>query len=93
MKQIAKWTALSMAAVAASATFPAVADGSPIANEVIDSGDGDSTFDVDSTTAPASGSVTQTVTATFDTSFATEKFFKAAIEFPQPEDPGEEPEE
>jgi len=28
---------------------------------------------------------------TFDISFATEKFFKAAIEFPQSEDPWEDP--
>ena len=54
---------------------------------------GDSTFAVDSATVQASGSVTQTVTVTFDTSFATEKFFKAAIEFPQSEDSGEDPEE
>ena len=65
----------------------------PIANELIDFGDGDSTFAVDSATVQASGSVTQTVTVTFDTSFATEKFFKAAIEFPQSEDSGEDPEE
>jgi len=59
----------------------------------LDFGDGDSTFAVDSATVQASGSVTQTVIVTFDTSFATEKFFKAAIEFPQSEDSGEDPEE
>ena len=64
---------------------------SPIANEVIDFGDGDSTFDFDSATVPASGSVTQTVTATFDTSLGSEKFIKAAIEFVQSEDSGEDP--
>ena len=64
---------------------------SPIANEVIDFGDGDPTFDVDPTTAPASGSVTQTVTATFDPSLVSEKFIKAAIEFVQSEDSGEDP--
>lgn len=31
---------------------------------------------------PGTGLATQTVTATFDTSFATEKFFKAKIDFP-----------
>ena len=51
----------------------------------LDFGDGDSTFDV----APASGSVTQTVTATFDPSLVSEKFFKAAIEFARSEEPGE----
>ena len=61
----------------------------PIANEIIAFGDGDSTFDVDPTTVPASGSVTQTVTATFDTSLVSEKFFKAAIEFAHSEEPGE----
>ena len=61
----------------------------PIANELIDFGDGDSTFDVDPTTVPASGSVTQTVTATFDTSLVSEKFFKTAIEFARSEEPGE----
>ena len=35
------------------------------------------------------------MTATFDTSFVTEKFIKAVIEFPRPEEPEEpwEPEE
>ena len=49
----------------------------------LDFGDGDSTFAPVSTT----GSVTQTVTATFDTSLVSEKFFKAGI------DKAEEPEE
>ena len=61
----------------------------PIENELIDFGDGDSTFDVDPTTVPASGSVTQTVTATFDTSLVSAKFIRAAIEFAQSEEPGE----
>ena len=55
----------------------------PIENELIDFGDGDSTFDVD----PTTGSVTQTVTATFDTSLVSAKFIRAAI------DKAEEPEE
>ena len=63
----------------------------PIANEIIAFGDGDSTFAVDPTTIPASGSVTQTVTTTFDTSLGSEKFIKAAIEFVQSEDSGEDP--
>ena len=65
----------------------------PISNEIVNFRDGDSIFDIDPTTAPASGTVTQTVTVTFDTYFVTEKFFKAAIEFPKSEDPGEDPEE
>ena len=63
----------------------------PISNEIVNFRDGDSIFDIDPTTAPASGTVTQTVTVTFDTYFVTEKFFKAAIEFPQSEDSGEDP--
>lgn len=39
----------------------------------------------------ASGLVTQSVTATIDTSYVTEKFFKAAIGPPQTEDPWEDP--
>ena len=65
----------------------------PISNEIVDFRDGDSIFDIDPTTVQASGTVTQTVTVTFDTYFVTEKFFKAAIEFPKSEDPGEDPEE
>ena len=61
----------------------------PIANEIIAFGDGDSTFDVDPTTVPASGSVTQTVTATFDTSLVSEKFFKATIELAHTAEPEE----
>ena len=49
---------------------------SPISEKIIGFSDGDPTFD----TAPATGSVAETVTATFDTSLVTEKFFKAAIE-------------
>ena len=60
---------------------------SPIANEIIDFGDGDPTFDVDPTTIPTSGSVTQTVTATFDTSLVSAKFIRAAIEFARSEEP------
>ena len=52
----------------------------------LDFGDGDSTFATVSTT----GSVTQTVTATFDPSLVSAKFIRAAIEFPQSEDSGEE---
>ena len=63
---------------------------SPIANEIIDFGEGDSTFNVDPTTVPASGSVTQTVTATFDTSLVSAKFIRAAIEFARSEDSGGE---
>ena len=47
---------------------------------------GDSTFAVDPTTIQASGSVTQTVTATFDTSLVSAKFIRAAIEFARSED-------
>ena len=61
----------------------------PIANGIIDFGDGDPTFDVDPTTVPASGSVTQTVTATFDTSLVSEKFFKATIELAHTAEPEE----
>ena len=50
---------------------------------------GDSTVAVDPTTIQASGSVTQTVTATFDTSLVSEKFFKATIELAHSEEPGE----
>ena len=57
---------------------------SPIAKEIINFCYGDSTFNIDSGTVPASGSVTQTVTATFGTSLVSEKFIKAAIEFPDP---------
>ena len=53
---------------------------SPIANEVIDFGDGDPTFDT-----VATGSVTQSVTATFDTEDVPSKFFKATIAFQHPE--------
>ena len=69
-----------------------LADGfgrSSIAKELINFCYGDSTFDVDSATVQASGSVTQTVTATFDTSLVSAKFFKAAIEFAQSEEPEE----
>ena len=72
----------------------------PIANELIDFGDGDPTFDVDSATVSTSGPVTQTVTATFDTYYVWETFFKAAIEpvhaeepDPEPDDPEPDPEE
>ena len=57
----------------------------PISNEIVDFRDGDSIFD----TLPASGLVTQTVTATFDTYLVSEKFFKAAIEFPRSDEPDE----
>ena len=69
-----------------------LADGfgrSSIAKEIINFCYGDSTFDVDSATVQASGSVTQTVTATFDTSLVSAKFIRAAIEFAQSEEPGE----
>ena len=63
-------------------------------------GDGDPTFDVDSATVSTSGPVTQTVTATFDTYYIWETFFKAAIEpvhaeepDPDPDDPEPDPEE
>ena len=57
----------------------------PISNEIVDFRDGDSIFD----TLPASGLVTQTVTATFDASIVTETFFKAKIEFPRSDEPDE----
>ena len=53
---------------------------SPISKESIDFGDGDPTFDT-----VATGSVTQSVTATFDTEDVPSKFFKATIEFQHPE--------
>ena len=63
---------------------------SPIAEESISFGpDDDPSFSI----APTTELVIQTVTATFDTSFVTEKFFKAAIEFPRPEEPWEDQEE
>ena len=61
----------------------------PISEEIINFRDGDSTFAVDSATVQASGTVTQTVTATFDTSIVTETFFKAKIEFPRSDEPDE----
>ncbi len=61
----------------------------PISNEIVDFRDGDSTFAVDSATVQASGTVTQTVTATFDASIVTETFFKAKIEFPRSDEPDE----
>ena len=61
----------------------------PISNEIVNFRDGDSTFAVDSATVQASGTVTQTVTATFDTSIVTETFFKAKIEFPRSDEPDE----
>ena len=65
----------------------------PISEEIVDFRDGDSIFDVDSATIQAGGSVMQTVTATFGTRMVTEKFFKAKIAFPIPEEPWEpEPE-
>ncbi len=57
----------------------------PISEEIVDFRDGDSIFD----TLPASGLVTQTVTATFDASIVTETFFKAKIEFPRSDEPDE----
>ncbi len=54
---------------------------------IVDFVDGDSIFD----TEKVDGRVTQSVTATIDTSYVTEKFFKAAIGAPQTEDPWEEP--
>ena len=48
----------------------------PIADESIDFGTGDPAFD----TAPAAGTVTQSVTATFSVNAVAETFFKAAIE-------------
>ena len=64
---------------------------SPISEESIGFVDGDPIFDAPKST----DSVLQTVTATFDTSFATERFFRAAIEFPRPQEPDDpwEPEE
>ncbi len=69
---------------------------SPIAKESISFGsDDDPSFDIDPNTVPASGSVTQSVTATFDVSVVPSKFFKAAIEVDAPnglrEEPVEEP--
>ena len=61
----------------------------PISEEIINFRDGDSIFDIDPTTAPTSGTVTQTVTATFDASIVTETFFKAKIEFPRSDEPDE----
>ena len=55
--------------------------GSSVLTNIDALGDGDPTFKTE-----ASGLVTQTVTATFDTSSVTEKFFKAAIEFQHHED-------
>ena len=63
----------------------------PIENELIDFGDGDSAFGIAPGTVPASGSVTQTVTATFDTYYVWETFFKTVIEPRHPDD--QEPEE
>jgi hypothetical protein len=57
----------------------------PISEEIVDFRDGDSIFD----TLPASGLVTQTVTATFDAFLVSEKFFKAKIEFPRSDEPDE----
>ena len=63
---------------------------SMISEESVGFGDGDSIFDTEKTTEL----VTQSVTATFDASWITGKFFKAVIEFPTPEEPWEEePEE
>ena len=61
----------------------------PIAEEIIDFGDGDPLFYIDPDTDidPDTGLATQTVTATFDTSVVTERFFNAAIEFPSPQEP------
>ena len=61
----------------------------PIAGEIIDFGDGDPLFYIDPDTDidPDTGLATQTVTATFDTSVVTERFFNAAIEFPSPQEP------
>ena len=59
----------------------------PISNEIVNFRDGDSTFAIDPTTAPASGTVTQTVTAIFDASLVSEKFFKATIELAHSEEP------
>ena len=50
----------------------------------LDFGNDDTTFDT-----KADGLITQTVTATFDSSFITANFFKAKIEFPIPEEPWE----
>ena len=65
----------------------------PIANGLIDFGDGDPTFDVDSATVSTSGPVTQTVTATFDTYYVRETFFKAAIEPVHAEEPDHDPDD
>ena len=59
----------------------------PIAEESIDFGTGDPTF----ATAPTAGTVTQSVTATFDVNVVSDKFFKAEIGVevhyePEPED-------
>ncbi len=61
---------------------------SPIAEKSIDFGTGDPSFD----TAPATGVVTQTVTAVFGTNVVTTPFFKAVIGVRIPNDP-EEPSE
>ena len=65
-------------------------DFSLISDEIVGFSDGDSIFD----TAPAEGTVTQSVTATFSLTDVTATFFKAVIEFPEAEDsedPWEEP--
>ena len=58
---------------------------SPIAKESISFGAGDSTF----ATAPAAGTIVQSVTATFSVSDVSSKFFKAVIEVSDPNEPEE----
>ena len=58
---------------------------SPIAKESISFGAGDSTF----ATAPAAGTIVQSVTATFSVNAVSSKFFKAAIEASDPNEPEE----
>ena len=64
----------------------------PIAGESIDFGEDDPSFD----TAPTAGTVTQSVTATFDVNVVSDKFFKAEIGVenhyePEPEYPWDDP--
>lgn len=72
-------------------------DFSLISSEIVGISEGDSTF----ATAPADGTVTQSVTATFSLDDVSDTFFKAKIEFPEAgdsdepeqEEPEEDPEE
>ena len=67
-------------------------DFSLISEEIVDFGDGDSSFDTD----PTEGAVTQSVTATFSLDDVSATFFKAVIGFPSSGDtyePEPDPEE